>query len=129
MLSTVLTWHCTFAINSLTHVVGKQRFASGDQSLNHWLLALLTLGEGWHNNHHYFQSSTRQGFYWWEVDITYYLLRLMALVGLVWDIKEPPPRVYAEVEKARAEGSGVLAGTRPEGLALLESAAAARPAR
>jgi stearoyl-CoA desaturase (delta-9 desaturase) len=111
MLSTVITWHLTFCINSVTHVIGNQRFQSNDRSLNHWLLGLLTLGEGWHNNHHYFQSSTRQGFYWWEVDVTYYLLRLMALVRLVWDIKEPPARVFEEVRRARAAGSGVLAGT------------------
>jgi stearoyl-CoA desaturase (Delta-9 desaturase) len=113
MLSTVLTWHLTFAINSMTHIVGKQRFDSGDRSLNHWLLGLLTFGEGWHNNHHYFQSSTRQGFFWWEIDLSYYVLRLLAVFGLVWDLKEPPARVYEEVRRARAQGQGVLAGTAP----------------
>lgn len=93
-LSTVLLWHGTFTINSLAHMIGKPRYASGDASKNSFLLALITLGEGFHNNHHYFMNSTRQGFFWWEVDITYYVLRLLAAVGLVWDIKEPPARVY-----------------------------------
>ncbi len=93
-LSTVLLWHGTFAINSLSHRVGTQRYDTGDASRNHWLLALLTLGEGWHNNHHFVMSSTRQGFYWWEVDVTYYLLRALAAVGVVWDLREPPARVF-----------------------------------
>ena len=94
-ISTVLCWHATYSINSLAHRIGKPRYETGDDSKNSWILALLTLGEGWHNNHHFYQSSTRQGFYWWEIDITYYVLRAFALVGLVWDIKEPPARVYA----------------------------------
>ncbi|HEX6271428.1 MAG TPA: acyl-CoA desaturase, partial [Polyangiaceae bacterium] len=61
---------------------------------NNWYLAIITMGEGWHNNHHHFMGSTRQGFFWWEVDLTYYILRFFALLGLVWDIKEPPQRVY-----------------------------------
>jgi stearoyl-CoA desaturase (delta-9 desaturase) len=94
-ISTLLVWHATYSINSLAHRIGKARYDTGDDSKNSWILALLTLGEGWHNNHHFHQSSTRQGFYWWEIDITYYVLRALALVGLVWDIKEPPARVYA----------------------------------
>ncbi len=93
-LSTVLLWHGTFTINSLTHVIGKRRYATSDDSRNHWLLAIITLGEGWHNNHHYYQGCARQGFYWWEYDITYYVLRLLAAVGLIWDVREPPARVY-----------------------------------
>ena len=100
VLSTTLTWHATYTINSLTHRWGSVRFDSGDDSRNNLWLALLTLGEGWHNNHHYYQSSCRQGFYWWEIDITYYILRGLAAVGLVWDLKEPPARVY-EVAQAR----------------------------
>ena len=71
--STVVLWHATFSINSLAHVVGRQRYVTGDQSRNNWLLALLTMGEGWHNNHHAYQASVRQGFRWWEYDPTYYV--------------------------------------------------------
>jgi stearoyl-CoA desaturase (delta-9 desaturase) len=94
--STVITWHGTFTINSLCHVIGNKRFATKDDSKNHWLLAMITLGEGWHNNHHHYQRSCRQGFYWWEIDITYYVLRALAAVGLVWKIHEPPERVLAD---------------------------------
>ncbi|MGJ8668009.1 MAG: acyl-CoA desaturase [Oceanococcus sp.] len=92
-LSTVLLWHSTFFINSLAHVYGKQRYLTGDDSRNNWWLALLTLGEGWHNNHHYYMASVRQGFYWWEIDVTYYLLKLLQLFGLVHDLKEPPAHI------------------------------------
>lgn len=91
--STVLLWHSTFFVNSLAHVMGRRRYATTDTSRNSVLIALLTMGEGWHNNHHYFQASTRQGFYWWEVDVTYYILKAMSWVGLVRDLKEPPARV------------------------------------
>jgi len=93
-VSTTLTWHSTYVINSLAHRMGRQRYDTGDDSRNSLLLALLTLGEGWHNNHHYHQSCARQGFFWWEIDITYYILRAMQGVGLIWDVKEPPQRVY-----------------------------------
>lgn len=95
-LSTVFLWHNTFLINSATHVWGTKRFDSGDESRNNFFTALLTLGEGWHNNHHYYQSSCRNGFYWWEVDVTYYILKAMSWVGLVWDIREPPAHVLEE---------------------------------
>lgn len=103
MLSTVLVWHATFTINSLAHVWGGRRYDTPDTSRNNWVLALLTMGEGWHNNHHYFMGSARQGFYWWEVDATYYVLRAMSWVGLVWDLKPPPARVYEA--RARLPGS------------------------
>jgi stearoyl-CoA desaturase (Delta-9 desaturase) len=99
-VSTVLLWHGSFSVNSLAHVFGSQRYDTGDQSRNSWLLALLTTGEGWHNNHHHYQSSVRQGFRWWEIDVTYYLLRLLASTGLIWDLREPPARV---VDAARPE--------------------------
>ena len=95
-VSTTLVYHGTFLINSLAHVVGKQRFVTGDDSRNSFILALITLGEGWHNNHHRYPGSERQGFYWWEVDISHYILKLLSWVGLVWDLREPPPRIYAE---------------------------------
>jgi stearoyl-CoA desaturase (delta-9 desaturase) len=92
-LSTVVLFHGTFAINSMAHEVGDQRYLTGDDSRNHWFLALVTLGEGWHNNHHHYQSSTRQGFKWWEIDITYYVIKMMSWVGLVWDLREPPEAI------------------------------------
>jgi stearoyl-CoA desaturase (Delta-9 desaturase) len=92
-LSTVLLYHGTFSINSLMHVFGRRRYATTDTSRNSLLLALVTLGEGWHNNHHYYQSSTNQGFYWWEIDISYYTLRVLSWVGLVSGIRTPPPHV------------------------------------
>ena len=100
--STVACWHGTFTINSLTHVFGKRRYATTDDSRNNWWLALITMGEGWHNNHHHFQACARQGFYWWEYDVTYYILRGLAAVGIVWDLKEPPARVYQDVDRAGA---------------------------
>ncbi len=78
--STVLVYHATFCINSLAHVHGRKRYVTGDDSRNNWLLALFTLGEGWHNNHHAYQSSVRQGFRWWEIDVTYYVLKIAVLV-------------------------------------------------
>jgi stearoyl-CoA desaturase (Delta-9 desaturase) len=91
--STVAVWHVTFSVNSLCHLVGRQRYITGDQSRNNWLLALLTMGEGWHNNHHAYQASARQGFRWWEFDPTYYLLRTLSCFGLVWDLHIPPKAV------------------------------------
>lgn len=89
--STVATYHGTFAINSLAHTTGRQRYLTGDESRNNWWLAILTLGEGWHNNHHWYQGSARQGFRWWEYDVTYYVLKALSWVGIVWDLKQPPP--------------------------------------
>lgn len=89
-VSTVLLWHGTFTINSLTHMFGSRRYATTDNSRNNALLALITLGEGWHNNHHYYQRSVQQGFFWWEFDPTYYVLRVFSWLGLVWDLHAPP---------------------------------------
>ena len=98
-LSTVALIHATLTINSLAHVWGKRRYATRDDSRNNFWLALLTLGEGWHNNHHHFPGSARQGFYWWEVDVSYYVLRVMSWLGLVWDLKPVPEGIL----KARRE--------------------------
>ena len=95
-ISTVVLMHATFFINSLAHVFGKRRFPTGDDSRNSLLLALLTLGEGWHNNHHRYAAAARQGFFWWEIDVSYYLLRMLAWTGLIWDLKKVPENVYAE---------------------------------
>ena len=107
--STVVLFHCTFFINSLAHVSGSQRYLTGDDSRNSFLLALITLGEGWHNNHHHYQSSTRQGFRWWEVDISYYVLKAMSWTRLVWDLRDPP--------------EAIVRGDRPVGKKVLEKVA------
>ena len=91
--STVLLWHGTFFINSLAHVHGSQRYLTGDDSRNNWWLAVLTCGEGWHNNHHAYQSSTRQGFRWHQWDLTYYVLKAASWMGLVWDLRSAPIEV------------------------------------
>ena len=95
-LSTALLWHAAFTINSLAHVYGRRRYPTTDTSRNSLLLALLTFGEGWHNNHHYYMGSTRQGFYWWEIDITYYILKALSWFGIVWDLRPVPKSVLEE---------------------------------
>ena len=100
-VSTVACYHGTYTINSLCHVWGRRRYATGDESRNNFWLALITLGEGWHNNHHRYPMSVRQGFYWWEIDITYYLLRVLAAAGIIWDLK-PVPREVREAHTAVA---------------------------
>jgi stearoyl-CoA desaturase (delta-9 desaturase) len=92
-VSTVLLWHGSFSINSLSHLFGSRRYETGELSRNNWLLAIITTGEGWHNNHHHYQSSVRQGFRWWQIDVTYYLLRMISWTGLIWDLREPPEHV------------------------------------
>ena len=112
--STVLVYHATFCINSLAHVRGRRRYVTGDDSRNNWLLALFTMGEGWHNNHHAYQSSVRQGFRWWEIDATFYLLKALSWTGLVWDLKTPPAAVRLNeyrlgsrvIERAAAQLAG-----------------------
>lgn len=89
-ISTVALYHATFTVNSLAHVWGKRRYATSDQSRNNVWIAILTLGEGWHNNHHHFPGAARQGFYWWEIDLTYYGLKVLAALGLIWDLRTIP---------------------------------------
>jgi stearoyl-CoA desaturase (delta-9 desaturase) len=89
-VSTVVLFHVTVTINSLAHRWGTRRYPTADHSRNNGLLALLTFGEGWHNNHHHFPGSARQGFFWWELDLTYYGLRTLAALGLVWDLRPVP---------------------------------------
>ncbi len=98
-ISTVLLYHGTFVINSLCHMFGNVRYKTTDTSRNSLLLALITLGEGWHNNHHYYATSTNMGFFWWEIDVSYYTLKVLSFFGLIWDIKKPPQRV---LEAARS---------------------------
>jgi stearoyl-CoA desaturase (delta-9 desaturase) len=101
--STVAVYHATFCINSLAHVRGRKRYVTGDDSRNNWLLAFFTMGEGWHNNHHAYQASARQGFRWWEFDPTYYLLRGLAFLGIVWDLKHPPKAVLRNEQRLGAK--------------------------
>jgi stearoyl-CoA desaturase (delta-9 desaturase) len=98
-VSTVALLHGTFFINSLAHVFGSRRFETTDTSRNSLLLALITLGEGWHNNHHRYQHAARQGFYWWEIDISYYVLRTMSALGLIWDLRPVPVQIYEEAKQ------------------------------
>jgi len=90
LVSSVLVWHGSFAVNSLAHLIGRRRYDTGDDSRNSFLLALATSGEGWHNNHHRYPSSARQGFRWWEIDVTYYVLWLLARLRIIWDLRPPP---------------------------------------
>ena len=100
--STVLVYHATFCINSLAHVRGGKRYVTGDDSRNNWLLAVFTMGEGWHNNHHAYQSSVRQGFRWWEIDLTFYILRTLSWLRLIWDLKTPPEAVLRNEQRLGA---------------------------
>ena len=95
-ISTTVLFHGTQTINSLAHIYGRRRFDTTDHSKNNFWLSLITLGEGWHNNHHYYMHSTRQGFYWWEIDPTYYGLKIMSWLGLVSDLKPVPERILEE---------------------------------
>ena len=94
-VSTVFVFHATCSVNSFAHTLGKKRYETGDESRNSLILALITLGEGWHNNHHHYQASARQGFYWWEIDISYYILKVLSAFGIVWGLKEVPARIYS----------------------------------
>jgi stearoyl-CoA desaturase (delta-9 desaturase) len=98
-ISNVALFHATGAINSLAHRFGSRRYPTRDHSRNNFWLALLTLGEGWHNNHHHFPNAARQGFFWWEIDVTYYVLILFSRIGLVWDLKTVPARVLHDRQR------------------------------
>lgn len=101
-VSTVALYHATFSINSLAHRFGRRRYETRDASRNNLWLAILTFGEGWHNNHHRYPASTRQGFFWWEVDLTYYGLRLLAALGLIYDLRPVPAGVLEAGRRAEA---------------------------
>jgi stearoyl-CoA desaturase (delta-9 desaturase) len=92
-ISTVALYHATFTINSLAHRFGARRYATRDDSRNNLWLALLTFGEGWHNNHHHYPGAARQGFYWWEIDVSYCGLRVLAALGVIWDLRPVSPAV------------------------------------
>ena len=105
-ISSTVLFHATVTINSLDHMFGSRRFDTPDTSRNNPLLALITLGEGWHNNHHHYAVSVRQGFFWWEVDFTYYLLRLMAAAGIVWNLRPVPDRVFKTAADVSSPSKG-----------------------
>ena len=93
VISTVVLLHATLSINSFAHKIGSRRFKTSDTSRNNLLLAIITFGEGWHNNHHQFPSSARQGIRWWEIDLSFYLIKAMEKVGLVWSVKPGPNEI------------------------------------
>ena len=131
--STVLLWHGTFTINSLAHVYGSRRYETSDDSRNNFLLALLTLGEGWHNNHHHYQASANQGFFWWEIDITYYVLVGLEKLGVVHDLRRPPAHVVNDrkhpVQQAIQSFTEAAARVREEALHSLSERADVLAAR
>ena len=87
---------------------GTRRYATTDDSRNNPLLAVLTLGEGWHNNHHHYQRSARQGFYWWEIDVTYYVLKMLEALHIVWDVEGVPRHVRDQEVAPNRQRVGVL---------------------
>jgi stearoyl-CoA desaturase (Delta-9 desaturase) len=119
-LPTMTLAHATFAINTINHMFGSRRFDTIDESRNNPLTAFFAVGEGWHNNHHRYQRSARNGFYWWEFDPTWYVIRLMKTVGLVWDVKTVPARIYEEarVSKARRARQSVVSVVHPTPIGL-----------
>jgi stearoyl-CoA desaturase (Delta-9 desaturase) len=102
-LPTMTLAHATFAINSINHMFGSRRFETVDESRNNILTAFFAAGEGWHNNHHRFQRAARNGFYWWEFDITWYVIRTMQALGLAWDVQPVPKRIYEEARVVKAQ--------------------------
>jgi len=101
-VSTTALFHGTCSINSLAHIFGRKRFPTKDDSRNSFLLSLITLGEGWHNNHHHYMNATRQGFYWWEFDPTYYGLKLLSWLGIIWGLRPVPEAIYQEAAALKA---------------------------
>jgi stearoyl-CoA desaturase (delta-9 desaturase) len=101
-LPTTTLAHATFAINTINHLFGSRRFETRDDSRNNAITAVFAVGEGWHNNHHRYQRAARNGFYWWEIDPTWYVIRAMAAIGLAWDVQRVPERIYAEARARKA---------------------------
>ncbi len=112
-ISTTALFHGTSCINSMAHLMGRRRYETGDDSRNSFILAVITLGEGWHNNHHRYQSATRNGFFWWEIDVTYYLLTCLSWTGLIWGLKPVPASVLEEGGQSdHRESVAAAAGAR-----------------
>jgi len=113
-VGSVLSHHATFTVNSICHLWGRRRYPTGDASRNNLFVALITLGEGWHNNHHHYQSSANQGFFWWEIDVSYYVIRLLGYVGLIWAVRKPPrAKVLGEAGPAGDISGRLSRGTAP----------------
>jgi stearoyl-CoA desaturase (Delta-9 desaturase) len=106
-LPTTTLAHATFAINTVNHMFGSRRFETVDESRNNPITAVFAVGEGWHNNHHRYQRAARNGFYWWEFDPTWYVIRAMAALGLVWDVQPVPKRIYDEARVVKAKRAAV----------------------
>lgn len=123
-ISTTALFHGTASINSFTHLWGKRRFQTTDDSRNSFILAIITLGEGWHNNHHRYQSATRNGFYWWEIDPTYYGLKALSWTGLIWGLKDVPQSILEE--GMRAEHARSVAAAQASSMARPEHASSLR---
>ena len=94
--ATILSHHATFANNCFAHIFGTRRYETEDGSRNNWFLAAVTLGEGWHNNHHRYAGSARNGFLWWEIDVTYYAIVVLEKLGLVWQLCQPPSQLLED---------------------------------
>jgi stearoyl-CoA desaturase (Delta-9 desaturase) len=124
-VSTTLLWHGTFTINSLSHKFGNRRYETSDDSKNNWLLALVTMGEGWHNNHHHYQRSCAQGFYWWEVDMTFYILKALSWVGLVSDIQTAPAKIKDGTAKQHIPAGSIAKAAREAAAKITEAPVAA----
>jgi stearoyl-CoA desaturase (delta-9 desaturase) len=110
LVRTVLVWHITWSVNSLTHMFGYQSFATGENSRNNWLVGVITNGEGWHNNHHAYPRSAAHGLRWWELDVTYLTIRLLKLVGLAWEVSLPRYR-ERDLEEPAREAEPALVST------------------
>lgn len=100
-LSTVLSLHATFAVNTLTHgikpgLINQRRYATDDTTTNNWLLCIPTMGASWHNNHHRYMNAARAGFHWWQLDLAYLVLRVLAALRIVWDLKAVPSHILHE---------------------------------
>jgi stearoyl-CoA desaturase (delta-9 desaturase) len=100
-ISTTLQWHVTYAVNSIGHQYGSRRYETSDNSRNNPWLGLLAFGEGWHNNHHWYMQSVRQGFFWWEIDLTYYILVALSWLRITWDLVPPPQAALSHTGDGR----------------------------
>jgi stearoyl-CoA desaturase (delta-9 desaturase) len=127
-VSTVLLYHGTFLVNSVCHIFGHRRYPTKDASRNNLVVALLTCGEGWHNNHHFYPASVNQGFHWWEIDASYCVLRMLSWVGIVWKLRKPPAEriaVPSVVPLAKPSWDMTLPQGQPAVAAVVDDAPAA----